>query len=212
VGDLARRWVEVVRRLGGDALAAQPPGDDLESAYGELGRSYHCAVHIRAVLADIDWLAAEFELVDPLLACTQAAGLAHDIVYRGNAGADEEASAAWVRQALHIAGVATDIGERTAALVMMTASHVAPDDDPGAMVLLDADLAILGSDPMAYAAYVVAVREEYAHVTPEQWREGRSQVLQSLDDRPSLYRTDRAKHRWERQARVNIQEELRSLR
>ena len=56
-------------------------------------------------------------------------------------------------------------------------------------MLLDADLAVLGSDPASYQAYVAGVRSEYAHVSADDWRTGRTQVLRSFLDRPALFAT-----------------------
>ena len=55
----------------------------------------------------------------------------------------------------------------------------APDDANGA-VLCDADLAVLASPPEAYAAYASAVREEYGHLSDEEFTAGRIAVLEHL--------------------------------
>ena len=62
------------------------------------------------------------------------------------------------------------------ALIEATAGHEATDE-PDRAVLLDADLAVLGSEPSAYQAYVTGVRVEYAHVDSEAWSVGRAAVL-----------------------------------
>ena len=40
--------------------------------------------------------------------------------------------------------------------------------------MVDADLAVLGSEPAAYQAYVTGVRAEYGQLDDEQWRTGRA--------------------------------------
>ena len=52
-------------------------------------------------------------------------------------------------------------------------------------MLLDADLAVLGSEPAAYQAYVTGVRAEYGHVDDAAWATGRAAVLRGLLDRPA---------------------------
>ena len=52
-------------------------------------------------------------------------------------------------------------------------------------VLLDADLAVLGSEPASYQAYVAGVRSEYAHVSPDDWRTGRTRVA-AVVPRPAV--------------------------
>ena len=83
--------------------------------------------------------------------------------------------------------------------------------DADTAVLLDADLAVLGSDPASYQAYVAGVRSEYAHVSADDWRTGRTQVLRSFLDRPALFATPTGRARWEARARANLAAEVASL-
>jgi predicted metal-dependent HD superfamily phosphohydrolase len=78
-------------------------------------------------------------------------------------------------------------------------------------VLLDADLAILGSQPEHYERYRQAVRQEYAQYDDATWRAGRAQVLKTLLDREVLFVTEPARQRWDATARINLARELQSL-
>ncbi len=104
-----------------------------------------------------------------------------------------------------------------AALVDATAGHLiddvaAADQSTDTAMLLDADLAILGADPAAYQAYANGVRAEYAHVDDDQWRAGRSAVLQRFFDRPRLFITEYMHSTYDHRARANIEAELAALR
>ena len=90
-----------------------------------------------------------------------------------------------------------------------TADHVATDGDTA--VLLDADLAVLGSEPAAYQAYVTGVRAEYAHLDADAWRVGRAAVLRDLLGRRPLYATAPGRARWEARAGANMAAELAAL-
>jgi predicted metal-dependent HD superfamily phosphohydrolase len=102
-------------------------------------------------------------------------------------------------------------------MVEATATHVvaAAGFEPGlevdTAVLLDADLAVLGSEPASYQAYVAGVRSEYGHVSATDWCTGRTRILQSFLDRPSLFATPTGRTRWESRARANIAAEVASL-
>jgi predicted metal-dependent HD superfamily phosphohydrolase len=139
------------------------------------------------------------------------AAWAHDVVYDGRPGDDERASAAWARRQLTGAGLAGADIARVEGLVLATLDHTAPPGDHLADALLDADLAILGAAPDGYERYRVAVREEYAHVSDDDWRVGRAAVLRSLSDREPLYRTAAARDRWAVTARRNLAGELAGL-
>jgi predicted metal-dependent HD superfamily phosphohydrolase len=195
-------WDNAVLVLGGT-----PSPTDLEARYAEAHRGYHNADHVRQVVRDADLLASGHN--DRDRAIITLAALAHDVVYDGKPGEDERRSAAWARRELTAAGVAEPDVARVEGLVLATLTHEA-GDDPLAAVLLDADLATLGSDD--YERYRAAVRAEYAHVTDESWRVGRAAVLHSLLERDPLYATPGARFRWAAKAKTNLVGELDSLR
>jgi predicted metal-dependent HD superfamily phosphohydrolase len=62
-------------------------------------------------------------------------------------------------------------------LIQKTKTHEA-GDDPDAQVLIDADLAILGTSESAYRTYADQIRQEYAWVPESDYRNGRRQVLE----------------------------------
>jgi predicted metal-dependent HD superfamily phosphohydrolase len=203
-------WCAAVRRLGGDPTAAAAAGAELERRWAEPHRHYHSTAHLEAVLRDAEWLAGEVRLGEDDGAVVALAACAHDVVYEGRAGADEQASAEWARERLAACGLAAETVARVGALVLATVDHVA-GDDRAAEVLLDADLAILGAAPEDYARYVAAVRAEYAAVPDDEFRRGRARVVAALRDRDQLYRTEPARRRWEAQARHNLAAELAAL-
>ncbi len=105
-----------------------------------------------------------------------------------------------------------------AALIEATAGHlrdaaagpgVGPPDRPtDTMLLLDADLAILGADPGAYQAYVNGIRAEYDHIDDVQWVQGRAAVLRHFLHRQRLFVTAHMFAALEHRARANIEAEL----
>lgn len=198
MGELEVRWHEAVRVLGG----AHGPGDLVER-YAEPHRGYHNADHVLAVVRDVNALA--FDRTARERAVLTLAALAHDVVYDGEPGEDERRSAEWVRARLAGLPEADEVAE----LVLATADHAS--DDPLTCLLLDADLAVLGSDPATYERYRTAVRAEYAHVPEDAWRVGRATVLRSLAGRDPLYVTPHARERWEDRAKANLAAELSSL-
>jgi predicted metal-dependent HD superfamily phosphohydrolase len=211
VGELADAWRCAVHELGGDSEHAAGSGAELERAYASPSRSYHATGHILQVLRDSVALATECGLDSTETATVIAAGCAHDVVYLGHAGEDERASAEWARQALSAAGLPASLSNRVAELVLMTIEHHAEPSDLAAAVLLDADLAVLGSEPGVYGSYLASVRQEYSQVSEADWRTGRARVLHALSNREQLYLTMAGRRRWSQSARRNIQTELAAL-
>jgi predicted metal-dependent HD superfamily phosphohydrolase len=205
--ELGRVW----RRLVGfDAgRAGDAALDELLSRHRQPHRRYHTATHVMWVLRHIDDLAAANTPVD--LDAVRAAALFHDAVYDPRSTTNEHDSAGLARRVLADCGWEPARVDRVAALIELTAGHVAPDTDLGADILLDADLAILGAEPADYRAYVTGVRAEYAHVDDDAWRVGRAAVLRSFLERPAIYRTTSMQATRERRARANLSAELADL-
>ena len=73
-----------------------------------------------------------------------------------------------------------------------------------AQLLVDIDLAILGSPPERFERYDQDVRKEYAWVPGFRFQDKRAQVLQGFLDRPRLYHGEAAADLLEGQARINL--------
>ncbi|MET9263353.1 hypothetical protein [Amycolatopsis sp. NPDC004079] len=206
----APRWHSALARLGGDHHVGHDAWADLETRYTESHRRYHDLAHATAVAHDAEQLAADLPFHER--AVVVLAAWAHDVVYDAVPNQDEQRSAEWLRHWLTRAGVADAHIDQAEALVLATAAHEAPEGDFAAAALLDADLAILGAPPTAYAVYVDNVRQEYARYPDDAWATGRAAVLESLLDRPALYLTEAARSRWESAARRNLRAELTRFR
>ena len=97
--------------------------------------------------------------------------------------------------------------------MLLTAGHDPAPDDANGAVLCDADLAVLASPPEAYVAYASAVREEYGHLSDDEFTAGRIAVLEHLLALPALYRTpDGGPAVGRRGPRANLTAELTLLR
>ncbi|WP_026401265.1 HD domain-containing protein [Actinomadura rifamycini] len=200
--DLIERWV---------ALAGPHTrhiGAELDARYGEPHRRYHTREHLAAVLDLVDELADHAASPDVV----RLAAWFHDAVYDPERADNEERSARLADRMLTDTDLPPGDVARVVRLVELTAAHAPDPGDRDGRVLCDADLAILGAAPDAYAAYAAAVREEYAFVPEELYRAGRAQVLESLLALPSLFNTPPARARFEEAARHNIQTELALLK
>ena len=198
--DLLARW----RGLVDDEAA----GRELLARWSEPHRRYHDIDHLRAVLHAIDELARHASDADAV----RLAAWFHDAAYRGRPGRDERESAELAASILPSLGVEAAHVAEVIRLVELTATHQPAPADANGAVLCDADLAVLGGDPDAYAAYAAAVRAEYEHVPDGEFRTGRIAVLERFAFRNPLFHTSTAQNRWEQIARRNIDTELSLLR
>jgi len=197
-------WLTVGYGVGEPVLAG------LLDRHREPHRHYHTATHVEWVLRHIDELCEQAPPHDHQ--ALLAAAFFHDAIYEPTAaqGANERNSADLAARALGSLGWSDSRCAQVAAMIVATAGHkTASDDDT--CVLLDADLAVLGADATAYAAYVNGVRSEYGHLDDDTWRVGRSAVLKGFADRPSIFVTESGRARWESRARANLVAELAAL-
>lgn len=197
---LLERWVTALGRSA-DVVEA---GRDLLRRYTEPHRRYHDTQHLRELLAALDLLTVGQELPLTVL----CAAFWHDAIYEPVAADNERCSADLAGQVLSTLGLGAPLVDEVVRLVLLTAEHdPRPDDEPGAL-LCDADLAVLAAAPDRYRTYAQGVREEYAHLSDEDFRRGRSAVLGGLLHRPQLFSTLDSRRRWEHAARRNVQGEL----
>ncbi|MGO4119565.1 DUF4031 domain-containing protein [Arthrobacter sp. YAF16] len=194
---LLTRWNEALP--GHDALFL-----DLLDRWGEEHRKYHGRTHLLAVLEALDRLTAPARPPRTVL----LAAWFHDAVYLGIAGEDEEESARLAEERLERAGLPADEVDEVARLVRMTADHRPDPDDEPAALLSDADLSVLAGDPGAYARYLAAVREDFAHIGDADFAAGRAAVVRQLLELDPLFHTARGRELWQDTARRNLQGEL----
>ncbi|MFE9693064.1 metal-dependent phosphohydrolase [Micromonospora sp. NPDC005806] len=208
--ELIERWRDTARGAGAaDPAGVERAGARLLAAWREPHRHYHAVPHLRAVLDVVDAYAGSARRPE----LVRLAAWCHDAVYDPRAGADanERASADLAGALLADAGLPAEVVTEVRRLVLLTAGHMVPVDDPDGALLCDADLAILAAPPGDYDGYAAAVRHEYAHVPDPDFRAGRARVLAALLALPALYRLPEPHARWEAPARANLTRELRSL-
>ncbi|NGO72845.1 hypothetical protein [Streptomyces boncukensis] len=194
----------------GEAPDPAPYGEDLLARWSEPQRRYHTPAHLLAVLDRVDELAPHAGPgLDPV--AVLLAAWFHDAVYRPDRSENEERSARLAERALPEAGVPAATVSEVARLVRLTATHDPAPGDSSGEVLCDADLAVLAGGPEAYAHYAAGIREEYAFVPDDAFREGRTRVLRQLLALEPLFRTEYAQSAWERTARHNMHTELELL-
>ena len=194
---LLTRWNNVLP--GHDSLFL-----DLLDRWGEEHRKYHGRTHLLAVLEALDLLTGP---AGPPRTVLLAAWF-HDAVYRGIAGQDEEESARLAEERLSRAGLPPADVDDVARLVRMTADHRPEIGDRDAALLSDADLSVLGGEPAAYARYLAAVRQDFAHIGDDDFAAGRAAVVRQLLQLDPLFHTQRGRELWLEAARRNLRAEL----
>lgn len=180
----------------------------LRAAYAEPRRRYHTLAHIEDCLARLAAISPLSERDRKLLT---AAIWWHDAVYDPTRGDNEALSAELAAADLPALGYTPDEVAEVQRLILLTKGHQVPADDRLGALMVSIDLSILGADPETYDAYARAIRDEYAHVPEDLYREGRARVLRHFLEAPALFPDLDFAARLDAPARANLRREIAAL-
>ncbi len=200
-------WQDTLQTFGVDHIATEGTFNHVVAAYSTSNRYYHNLKHIHHVLTTI----ATLQVYAKDLSAVQLAAWFHDIVYDTQAKNNEENSAEYANQLLTRLGIPVNHIATVTRLILNTKHHQAAVDDCDNQVLIDADLAILGTNQAQYWEYANAIRQEYAWIPETEYIKGRSQVLEKFLQRDRIYYTPLMFKIAEQSARSNIKAEVAML-
>lgn len=201
---MTAQWQQLLINFSVSSPAATSIYEEIVGRYGEEGRYYHTLAHIEQVLEtaeQLQQLAHDYPAI-------QLAVWFHDIVYDSHAADNEAQSAAYAESALTNLSIPPATVRKVGRMILATADHANPTQDADIAILLDADLAVLGSEEAAYARYCREIRREYGWVPEAAYRAGRIKVLERFLERPRIYHTPLLYERLEARARENLREEI----
>ena len=194
-------WVESWRELGvDDSPELRRLHVDVLDRYSEPHRHYHTRQH----------LAECFDKINDIISLAEhpvEVNLAlwfHDAIYDTRRHDNEERSAAWACSAVREFGASAESAQRIYDLIMFT-RHAAEPVGIDSQVLVDADLSILGAEPVRFQEYEAQVRREYDWVPDAMFRATRAKILKEFLERPHIFCTEYFRKRYESQARGNLQ-------
>lgn len=196
-------WSSIFTSSSFDTEKVHYFGQQLYNAYQHSALAYHNWGHIGYMMATYQQFNFNSEELDTLY----LAIFFHDVVYDPTRKDNELKSAQWAEKVLNALQFDPRKIERCVQHILATEKH-GPSDQLDTQILLDLDLAILGSDRNTYAHYAQCVRKEYAMYSDTIYRNGRIQALEHLLDLPQLFQTDQGKENFQEQAIKNLNWEL----
>lgn len=198
------RWQQLMAQLH------LPPAEDtfvrLMQVHTGPERHYHNAGHISHCLAELDAAAPHIPTPD----IVELALWFHDAVYDPRSASNEADSASWAVDFLRKCQASNQLSDAVVSLIWATCHQPGPLS-PSEQWMADIDLAILGSDAARFAAYEMAIRQEYAWVPEPLFREKRAAILRAFLDRSAIYATSYFREKYEDRARKNLAESIRAL-
>ena len=208
---LQKRWNDLWQQIGSRGFSRENAYNELVSLYGKSKRSYHNFAHIANSLREFDNVRHLIENPEQV----ETALWYHDAVYDTRAKDNEERSAELAGRKLKEIGKEVELGEEfienVISLILSTKHQTIPQRTDE-QYLVDIDLSILGRSEKEFDEYERDIRDEYTGVSDEQFREGRSVILQKFLDRDYIYSTDFFRQKYEQQARMNLETSLTKLK
>ena len=213
---LFQNWCELLQNFDINQTAAEKTFPQIVDAYSTPNRYYHNLEHIHHVLEVIQTLQSQTE--DLETETLQFAAWFHDIVYDSKAKNNEEKSAQYAAEFLLSLSIPSDIIKNVENLILATKNHQPINGDRRSpiltdkrltQILLDADLAILSSNPKEYSKYIYAIRQEYIWVPELEYIAARKQILQNFLQRKNIYFTKLMQQTKDKIARHNLETEIR---
>ena len=179
---------------------------DVVSRYAEPNRFYHTGQHLAECFER--WSDLRAQAKHP--AEVEVALWFHDAVYDTHSDLNEARSADLAMHAARSLGIDAVTAQHIHDLIMST-RHATTPAGRDAQLIVDTDLAILGAESARFVEYEHQVRQEYAWVPENVFRERRASVLRGFLERPYIFSTELFRERYERRARENIRQSLDAL-
>ena len=178
----------------------------LENKYNEKHRAYHNLTHIKDCLNHLDEYNQNLEDKHEI----ELAIFYHDVIYNPYRKDNEPKSADLAILFLNNQKVEHTIISKIEALIIATIHQKSPETRSQA-IIMDIDIATLGSEPSVYLEYSQNIRKEYSWVPMILYKRKRKEILNNFLKRERLYYTDYFFHKFETQARINLQGEINRL-
>jgi predicted metal-dependent HD superfamily phosphohydrolase len=178
----------------------------IESNYNKAGRYYHNLLHLDSLVDQL--LPVKDQIEDWQTIILSIAY--HDIIYNTLKQDNEEKSASFASGRLSELGLPAIQIEKCKRQILSTKGHQLSDDFD-TNYFTDADLSVLGFDNNAYVKYAGQIRKEYRYYPDILYKPGRRKVLLHFLEMKNIFKTEYFQGKYEKQARVNISNELLSL-
>lgn len=177
---------------------------EIEKNYSSKSRYYHNLEHIENMIIELQSISTKVKNLDAIY----FAIFYHDIIYKSTRSDNEYQSAVLFKERISKTSFKY-INEVFMQIEETKAHKLSKNNDTN--ILLDLDLTVLGKSSKDYKIYCKNIRKEYKIYPNFMYKKGRKKALKSILELKSIYKTDFFIHKYEKQARQNLTEELNQL-
>lgn len=197
-------WLDLMGKLGFESNIETY--SKLISHYSQKHRYYHNANHINASLKSlrqVKQLANDYNALEIAL-------WFHDAIYNIFSSSNEINSANWAADFLKLNNANENFIGNVHRLIMAT-QHNAAVHDNDERLIVDIDLAILGSNSELYEKFEVWVRREYKFIPSFIYKKKRKEILEGFLSRERIFSHEYFFEKFETSARNNLKNAINSL-
>ncbi len=205
ISNLKTEWQRVMQNYCADELKIDETFQILVKKYSEKHRVYHNLSHINYLLEEAKKI--EFEDFDSVYFAIWF----HDAIYEPKRSDNEIESAKLADKLLQELSFPENKITNIEKIILATQKHNAENLDADGKIFLDLDLSILGANPELYQKYSQAIRQEYSHVWNFLYRRGRKKILERFLLREVIFFSDEIRKNFEKQAQINLANEIKEL-
>ncbi len=180
--------------------------EELIKYYSSSKRHYHNLDHIGYLIELASKYSHHISDIDTFLFSI----FYHDIIYKVTRKDNELKSAELAAERLRSIDYPEEKIKKCFDQIIATASHTTQTDND-TNFLLDFDLGVLGDSKEKYLEYSKNIRKEYAIYPDLLYNPARKKVLEHFLKMPRIYKTKEFVKEREKQARLNVENELLSL-
>jgi predicted metal-dependent HD superfamily phosphohydrolase len=202
---LSTQWMSLFEKFSSSSVLINKIFEEVIKYYNQPHRYYHNLKHIQEVLQVIDTL--NNNVCD--LYSLKIAAWFHDLIYNPQETDNEEKSTQLASTYLTQLNIPQSTINTVNELILSTKYHQPSSED--SKILVDADLSILGANLSKYNNYCRAIRWEYSWLNNQDYCQGRKKVLENFLQRKQIYYTPKMYQLKEKQARINLLNELKHL-
>ena len=173
----------------------------LKQKYSEKHRFYHNLGHINKCLRELN----EYVLNNSILLNEiEFAVWYHDILYDPKKQDNEEESVKIAQDVCRESNLSATFGKTVEKLILST-KHLKEPEELYEKIIVDVDLAILGSDTIQYDEYESNIRNEYSFVNNLDFAIGRKNILKRFIEKKHIFNTEYFQNKYEIIARNNLE-------
>lgn len=203
---LRKTFINLSKSYSTDTDLINSHWNEIEKNYSGKKRHYHTLEHLENLLLQLELIRKEIRDWDAILFSL----FYHDVIYNVLKSDNEEQSAILAEKRMQRLGVPKDRIDRCRAQILATKSHqVSLDSDTN--YFTDADLSALGMPWNEYSRYYLGVRKEYSIYPDFIYNRGRKKVLNHFLSMDRIFKTEYFKEKYKKQAKQNIQQEIKIL-